>query len=209
MAQIVKAFKRYQPVNQEDEDEDDNEVTFTYVNEALQTTVDDDDDDDAMTLPPHMRCASHTLNLVSCTDIDKWLLSIPATKALYRNATTKCTGLWNKASRSTLAAETVHDIIANKLLVPCTTRWNSFYDALARICGIPMVELNTITSKFGLTAVTKREHQFIREYCTVMKPLTVALDILQGEDHCYHGTLLPTLEMLIFKTLQLKSACTS
>ena len=88
-----------------------------------------------------------------------------------------------------MAAETVHDIIAKKLLVPCTTRWNSFYDALARICGIPMVELNTIASKFGLTAVTECEHQFIREYCTVMKPLTVALDILQGEDQCYHGTL--------------------
>ena len=165
---FVKAFKRYQPVNQEDEDEDDNEVTFTDVNEALQTTV-DDDDDDAIILPPHMRCASHTLNLLSCTDIDKWLLSTPATKALYRNATTKCTGLWNKASRSTVAAETVHDIIAKKLLVPCTTRWNSFYDALARICGIPMVELNTIASKFGLTAITEREHQLIREYCTVNK----------------------------------------
>ncbi|KAK7128376.1 hypothetical protein R3I94_016828 [Phoxinus phoxinus] len=38
-----------------------------------------------------------------------------------------------------------------------------------------------------------------------MKPLTVALDILQGEDHCFHGTLLPTLETLIFKTLHLKS----
>lgn len=71
--------------------------------------------------------------------------------------------------------------------------------------GFPIVELNTISSKFGLTAITEREHQFIREYCTVMKPLTVALDILQGEDHCFHGTLLPTLETLIFKTLQLKS----
>ncbi|XP_041825556.1 uncharacterized protein LOC121629822 [Melanotaenia boesemani] len=38
-----------------------------------------------------------------------------------------------------------------------------------------------------------------------MKPLTVALDILQGEDNCFHGTLLPTLETLVFKTLELKS----
>ncbi|XP_059187943.1 uncharacterized protein LOC131970539 [Centropristis striata] len=203
---FVKAFKRYQPVEHDDEDEGEDEVTFTDISEALQTTVVNDDDDEIeITLPPHMRCASHTLNLVSCTDVDKWLLSTPGTKAVYRNATTKCTGLWNKASRSTVAAETVHDVISKMLLVPCTTRWNSFYDALARICGIPMVELNTISSKFGLTAITEREHQFIKEYCTVMKPLTVALDILQGEDHCYHGTLLPTLETLIFKTLQLKS----
>ncbi|KAK0137463.1 putative AC9 transposase [Merluccius polli] len=200
---FVKAFKKYQPVEQDDSDDDEDEVTFTNISEALQTPV--DDEENVITLPPHQRCASHTLNLVSCTDIDKWLLSTPGTKAVYRSATTKCTGLWNKASRSTVAAETVHDVISKKLLVPCTTRWNSFYDALDRICGIPMVELNTISSKFGLTAITEREHQFIREYCTVMKPLTVALDILQGEDRCYHGTLLPTLETLIFKTLQLKS----
>ncbi len=125
--------------------------------------------------------------------------------AIYRSAMTKCTALWNKASRSTVAAETVNDVIARKLLVPCTTRWNSFYDALARICEIPIVELNTISSKFGLKAITEREHQFLREYCMVMKPLTVALDILRGEDNCFHSTLLPTLETLMFKTLDLKS----
>ncbi|KAL7857392.1 hypothetical protein SRHO_G00162910 [Serrasalmus rhombeus] len=38
-----------------------------------------------------------------------------------------------------------------------------------------------------------------------MKPLTVALDILQGEDNCFYGTLLPTLETLITKTLDLKT----
>lgn len=103
-----------------------------------------------------------------------------------------------------MAAETVDDVISRKLLVPCTTRWNSFYDALARICEIPIVE-HTISSKFGLKAITEREHQFLTEYCMVMKPLTVALDILQGEDNCFHGTLLPTLETLMFKTLDLKS----
>uniref|UniRef100_A0A3Q3FBP4 HAT C-terminal dimerisation domain-containing protein n=1 Tax=Labrus bergylta TaxID=56723 RepID=A0A3Q3FBP4_9LABR len=190
---FVKAFKRYQPVEQDDSDDDEDEVAFTNISDALQTPVvfDDDGNEVVITLLPHQRCASHTLNLVSCTDVDKWLLSTPGTKAVYRSSTTK--------------SETVHHVISKKLLVPCTTRWNSFYDALARICGIPMVELNTISSKFGLTAITEQEHQFIREYCTVMKPLTVALDILQGEDHCYHGTLLPTLETLIFKTLQLKS----
>lgn len=34
-----------------------------------------------------------------------------------------------------------------------------------------------------------------------MKPLTVALDTLQGEDNCYYGSLLPTLEILMSKTL--------
>uniref|UniRef100_A0A3B3QSQ4 HAT C-terminal dimerisation domain-containing protein n=1 Tax=Paramormyrops kingsleyae TaxID=1676925 RepID=A0A3B3QSQ4_9TELE len=199
---FVKAFKRFQPVQEVSEDDED-EVTFTDINDILQNSG--GDEVVMITLPPHQRCAAHTLNLVSCTDVDKWLLSKPQTKAIYRSSTTKYTGLWNKASRSTVAAETVDDIIAKKLLVPCSTRWNSFYDALARMCEIPVAKLNTISSKFGMTAITEREHQFIREYCTVMKPLTVALDILQGEDNCLHGTLLPTVETLIFKTLELKS----
>ncbi|KAG1925414.1 NACHT, LRR and PYD domains-containing protein [Pimephales promelas] len=43
-----------------------------------------------------------------------------------------------------------------------------------------------------------------REYCIVLMPLTVALDILQGEDNCYFGTLLPTLEILMSRTLALR-----
>ena len=147
--------------------------------------------------------ASHTLNLISC--MDKWLLSKPETKAIYRNATTKCAGLWNKASRSTVAAEIVDDLIAKKLLVPCTTRWNSFYDALERISKISVPELNTLSSKLQLKCFSEREYQCIREYCAVMQPLTVALDILQGEENCFYGTLLPTLESVMTKTLEIKN----
>lgn len=198
---FVKAFKKYQAV--EDEAEVEDEVTFTDINDALQNS--EEDVEDEIILPPHQRCASHTLNLVSCTDIDRWLLSRPETKAVYRSATAKCTGLWNKASRSTVAAETVDNVIGRKLLVPCSTRWNSFYDAMVRISEIPVVELNTLSSRFGLTAISERELKFIREYCTVMKPLTVALDILQGEENCFFGTLLPTLETLMMKTMELKN----
>ncbi|XP_065126262.1 uncharacterized protein [Paramisgurnus dabryanus] len=202
---FVKAFKRYQPLEESDSEEDnEDEVTFTDINAALHAT-DDNDGDVVITLPPHKRCASHTLNLISCTDVEKWLLSKSGTKAVYRSATAKCTSLWNKTSRSALATETVDELVSKKLLVPCTTRWNSFYDALARICEISMVDLNTISSKLGLAAITEREHQFLKEYCTAMKPLTVALDILQGEDNCFYGTLLPTIETLMLKTEALKS----
>uniref|UniRef100_A0A3Q2CSW0 BED-type domain-containing protein n=1 Tax=Cyprinodon variegatus TaxID=28743 RepID=A0A3Q2CSW0_CYPVA len=201
---FLKAFKKYQPVDEDDDsvDEEGDEVTFVDINDVLQARV--DEDEDVINLPPHYRCASHTLNLVSCSDIEKWILSRPE-KALYRSATAKCTALWNKASRSTVPAETVEDVVAKKLIVPCSTRWNSFYDALARICEIPLVDLITISSKFGLKAITEKEHQLLKEYCIAMKPLTVTLDILQGEDNCYLGTLLPTLETLMMKTIKLKS----
>uniref|UniRef100_A0A3B4FFG1 Uncharacterized protein n=1 Tax=Pundamilia nyererei TaxID=303518 RepID=A0A3B4FFG1_9CICH len=188
---FVKAFKKYQPVEEDDSENDEDEVTFTNMNDALKNSVGDENDNDenvgvTNTLLPQQRCASHTLSLVSCNDVDKWLLSQSETKAVYRSATTKCTGLWNKTSRSTVAAETVDGIIGKKPL-------------------ISLVELNTIFSKFGLTAMTEREHQFIREYCTVIRPLTVALDILQGEDNTFYGILLPTRETLMFKTLELSS----
>ncbi|KAG7479202.1 AC9 transposase [Solea senegalensis] len=109
---FVKAFKMYQQVERDDEEDDEDEVTLTDISEAFSGDDDGDEDDTAITLPPHQRCASHALNLVSCTDIDKWLLSTPGIKAVYRSATTKCTGLWNKASRSTVTAETVHDVIS-------------------------------------------------------------------------------------------------
>ncbi|XP_029952487.1 uncharacterized protein LOC115392103 isoform X3 [Salarias fasciatus] len=39
-------------------------------------------------------------------------------------------------------------------------------------------------------------------------PLTVVLDILQGEDSCHYGTLLPALETLMSKTLEVKDSLT-
>uniref|UniRef100_A0A8C6TVL0 HAT C-terminal dimerisation domain-containing protein n=1 Tax=Neogobius melanostomus TaxID=47308 RepID=A0A8C6TVL0_9GOBI len=201
---FVKAFKVYQPVQDDDsgEEEEDDDVTFVDLHDALQ---DMNVEEDVVTLPPHHRCASHISNLISCSDVDKWLISKPGIKVVYRSAISKCTALWNKASRSTVAAEMVDEVLERKLLVPCTTRWNSFHDAVARVCEFPIAELNTISYNFGLKAITDREYQFLREYCTVLKPLTVALDILQGEDNCFYGTLLPTLETLISKTLNLKT----
>ena len=40
----------------------------------------------------------------------------------------------------------------------------------------------------------------MKEYCTALYPLSKGLDILQGEDCCYYGTLLPTLATIIKKT---------
>uniref|UniRef100_A0A8C1VZQ7 HAT C-terminal dimerisation domain-containing protein n=1 Tax=Cyprinus carpio TaxID=7962 RepID=A0A8C1VZQ7_CYPCA len=201
---FVKAFKVTQPVQGDDsgEEDDDDDVNFVDLHDALQ---DMNVEEDVVTLPPHHRCASHTANLISCSDVDKWILSRPDIKAVYRSATSKCTALWSKASHSAVAAEIVDEVLERKLLVPCSTRWNSFHDAVARVCEFPIAELNTISYNFGLKAITDRGYLFLREYCTVMKPLTVALDILQGVDNCFYGTLLPTLETLISKTLDLKT----
>ncbi|CAL8282414.1 unnamed protein product [Merluccius merluccius] len=72
---------------------------------------------------------------------------------------------------------------------------------------VPMNELNTLCTKLGVKCFKEREYQFLNEYCTATKPLTVALDILQAD--CPYGTLLPTLEVLMQRTLAVKDALSS
>ena len=51
---------------------------------------------------------------------------------------------------------------------------------------------------------SEREIIFLKEYCAVLKPFARGLDILQGEDHCYFGTILPVLTTIIKKVNALK-----
>lgn len=201
---FAKAFRVCQPCNLESESEneegDDEEPTFTDVIKALSTAS---GDDGQFSLPPHYRCASHTINLISTSDVDKHLNLCADTKAVYRSSIAKCSALWTKASRSTLASEHVEEVSRRKLMVPTSTRWNSLYEAISRIITIPMNELKPLCIKLGIKCLNEREYLFLQEYCTVMKPLTVALDILQG-DECTYGALLPTLTSLMSKTLALK-----
>jgi len=48
------------------------------------------------------------------------------------------------------------------------------------------------------------ELSILTEYCKALKPMAQGLDNLQGEDDCYYGTLLPTLETTLNK---MKSRC--
>ncbi|KAL4009585.1 hypothetical protein ACER0C_003437 [Sarotherodon galilaeus] len=194
---FIKAFRMFQKSDSDEESEEDEEVTFTDVEQTLST-----ESEGQFSLPPHLRCASHTLNLIF-HDVEKWLQANEA-KFIYRSATSKCSAMWTKASRSSGASELVDNFFKKKLIVPVSTRWNSFHDALSRITDIPLAELNTVCTQFGIKCFTDREYLFLKEYCIVLKPLTVALDILQGEENCYFGILLPTLEILMSRTLALQ-----
>ena len=48
-------------------------------------------------------------------------------------------------------------------------------------------------TKLELAPFTANEMSYIKEYCKVSAPVAIALDYLQGEQHAYFGTLLPTI----------------
>jgi hypothetical protein len=77
-------------------------------------------------LPTHIRCASHTLNLVGTTDANKALKNSATFSRLNHAAMGKCSALWNTCNRPK-SAEMIKEICGCDLITPCTTRWNSLY----------------------------------------------------------------------------------
>ena len=83
-------------------------------------------------LPPHQRCAAHTLNLISTTDAEK-AEADPNYKRLSRSTFSKCSALWNKNSRSVQVAEMVKEKCGSSLIKPNATRWNSIFMAVQHL----------------------------------------------------------------------------
>ena len=185
--------------------------------------IESDPIDAESSMPKHVRCFSHTLNLVAARDTCN-SLNDETYKSLYSSAMKKAKTLWNLIGKSPLAAENAFHQLGVHLPRPVDTRWNSLFDAiiallkcsnkLGKLNQTPSLTLNlTMTKRFSfyieatclalnIPRFSREELQFLDGYATVLRPLATALDILQGDQNCYLGYVLPALRKIyntIFK----------
>lgn len=84
-------------------------------------------------LPPHARCAAHTLNLVASVDIERARVNQTGALAFpkeFTTATVKAMRIWQLHARSDAFKAKIKKIVGTRLKVPVVTRWNSTYDSL-------------------------------------------------------------------------------
>jgi len=160
---------------------------------VLEIIVQADTDSD-MYLPPQLKCAAHTLNLIATTDADKAVADKSYSRIL-QGSFGKCQALWNAVHRSSKASDAVKELSDKMLISPCPTRWNSKFDAIGRLLELTD-KLAAICDALSLPRLKPVELDFLKEYHTVMQPVAATLDLLQGDINCFYGILLPKLVQL-------------
>lgn len=178
-----KAFREYLAPGGDQHREDENDDTdVTNVGEVL---ADDTNDESDIFLPHDETCFSHSLNLLATVDDTTY-------RRVYRAAVGKCTAIWNAVHRSSKASDAVKAITVKSIITPGATRWNSHFNAVKRIVEIGP-KLVDICEAIDTSKLKPAEFECLQEYITVMQPVAVALDKLQGQNDTFFGNVLPTL----------------
>ena len=152
---------------------DERELKFESINDTSILDQEREEDEDLTQLeyelPPNKRCAAPTLNLAASSGVDKCLSSSPLSRGIYRSSFEKCSAQSNKASRSTKATDQVEQVFKQKLIIPTSTYWNSYFDAALRITDNSLTDLNELCRKLEFHCFNEREFAFSKENCWVLK----------------------------------------
>lgn len=171
-----KALKDHQQADEIFEDEDDIEDLTDLLSES---------NNEQIFLPPHGRCAAHSICLILTSDVKikkqratKKKRDVPAFDSEYKNfretildpVLAKCQELFNKQQNSSKAADLVHNYLNRYLVTPSPTRWNSLYDScvtLSELLDKKPEEMLNVTNGLGLERITPRDHAILKEYIKV------------------------------------------
>lgn len=198
-----------QSMEEESESEDDSCETSSL--ESNDTEMDTEDDP---ALPPQLKCAAHTLNLVGSSDFAKSMKTVPLLADLHERAMKKCQFLW-KASRRPKSGEVIREIINASLKYPVVTRWNSLFDSLTCLMKyeeqlnvlleqVLNLENDKALNNQEITLFTQEELTHLRQVQRILTPISMSLDLLQGEQDCDYGHLLPALSKTLGSLTQLE-----
>ncbi|XP_077055327.1 zinc finger BED domain-containing protein 4 isoform X1 [Siphateles boraxobius] len=199
---FVKAFKEFSS-------EDDQEVEDSRFEDLGSILCDGEMGGDfflSYFLPPHQRCAAQTLNLIASKDLAN-AVSKGTSGKLHSSATAKCAAIWHKTHSSTEATEAMESIAKMTITVPCLNKWSSEYYAVNKLMSLTDSQLNELTEALGVSGFTPDETAYLTEYTDVFKPVAFALDLLQGEEKCFLGIVIPTL-LTLKRKLEEKAANT-
>jgi len=182
-------------------DDEDTNLNLVDVYEVLSTPVISDTANDNFSLPSHITCCAHTLNLIATRDISS--IDDSKYKKMSELSFQKLQSFWNLLSRSTVASDKVFEICGCKFPVPIMTRWNSLFDATKKVL-LHKTEVIKAFEELRLTKLKANEWDFLKEYCNVMEPLTISLDKMQCEKKGFLGYVAPII-LVLRRTLILLS----
>lgn len=120
-------------------------------------------------LPPHVRCAAHTLNLVATADAAAAELDAQYSR-IAKSVFRKCAALWTKQGQSNVAADLIKSHCGVYLQRPNTTRWNSLHDAMEHLLKLHEEgkDLDRLLCNLKLQVFNRpAEYKFMEEYCNV------------------------------------------
>ena len=117
----------------------------------------------------------------------------------YDRAMAKVQALSNVVSRSPKANDTVEEITGHTFLKPTCTRWCSEYYAVERVVEIGLDKVVECETALGLSVMTSADMKFLISFIKVMRPIVAAMKLIEGENNCYVGQLIPTIMGLQMK----------
>jgi hypothetical protein len=196
----------YEDDDSEQSDEEDNMLYFEIGNildarirqEYVSNNVNP-------TLPMHRKCTCYLLSLIAKADISK--IADPTFQKLRNSTLHKVQLLLNKQKSSSVNSDLIMQHIGQLFIQKNETRCNSEYYAIrciARLLRKKNCGMGRIFDELRLTPFTPNEEQFLKEYTRIMRHMTDALDVLQGEKNIGLGYLLPTISVLKTKLASLQ-----
>lgn len=143
--------------------------------------------------------------MVGTTDFENRLKKCKKCCEALKTAYQKLKNFW-LASRSPIALEIIQRVCNRNFPHPNLTRWNSKFDSIS-VAEKHRHKINEAIDKVNreanknarnknakrLEMITMAEWKVLKDYCSCLQPIAIALDILQGEKRSCQGYILPTL----------------